>query len=220
MTLRKMVETLLEGRKVARPTARGVFEQLVLENVAYLVDDERRAATFRALRDQVGITPERILACPPDKLAKVIAEGGMRPGQRAEKLRECARLALEVGPRVLERLHTEEPARARKILKRFPGMGDPGVDKVLLHAGRAVGLAPDSNALRVLVRLGFGREHKSYAATYQSALRATAAEIPDDAAWQLRAHAVLRQHGQEVCRRSAPQCNLCPLLKLCPTVGG
>ena len=38
------------------------------------------------------------------------------------------------------------------ILKRFPGIGDPGADKILLCSRGAATLAPESNALRVLLR--------------------------------------------------------------------
>src|SRR2546426_12509444 len=56
---------------------------------------------------------------------------------------------------------SRSPAEARKILKRFPGIGDPGADKILLFCRGGQGLGPDSNALRVLVRLGRSEEHTS-----------------------------------------------------------
>ena len=62
-------------------------------------------------------------------------------------------------------------AEARKILRSFPGIGEPGAEKVLLFSGRQALLAPDSNALRVLVRLGLVREEKSYARTYAASRR-------------------------------------------------
>ena len=77
-------------------------------------------------------------------------------------------------------------------------------------------LAPDSNALRVLLRLGFGKEGAGYAASYRSAATAVAGELPDDFDWLIAAHLLLRLHGQEMCKRSAPACSVCPLAPDCP----
>ena len=44
------------------------------------------------------------------------------------------------------------------MLKKFPAIGDPGVDKILLLTRTEPVMALDSNGLRVLVRLGFGAE--------------------------------------------------------------
>jgi endonuclease III len=86
---------------------------------------------------------------------------------------------------------------------------------VLLFARRQPILALESNGLRVLVRLGFGEEKKSYATTYRLVQAAAAAEAKPDCAWLIRAHQLLRRHGQEVCRRSRPQCSDCPLSPEC-----
>src|SRR5258705_7072859 len=64
------------------------FELILLENVAYLVDDERRWRTFQTLREKIGIAPEAILRRKVSDLAGIIAEGGMKPEMRAEKLHE------------------------------------------------------------------------------------------------------------------------------------
>lgn len=95
-----------------------------------------------------------------------------------------------------------------------------GLEKVYgAHAPRItdpfqVTLAPDSNALRVLLRLGYGEESKNYATTYRSAVKATSGELPD-AIFARRAHIVLRRHGQEVFERSAPRCDVCPIRANC-----
>ena len=129
----------------------------------------------------------------------------MKPEMRAEKLLDCARLAVEAGV-------------TEKTLRKFPSIGEPYADRILLFNGKKVTLAPDSNALRVLLRLGYGEESKSYATTYRSVCAATAAELRD-AAFAQRAHVLLRRHGQEVCKRSAPRCEVCPLRAQCAWYG-
>src|SRR3954452_16995095 len=70
----------------ATPAVADPFEMIVWENVAYLVDDERRARVFARLREEVGLDPEAILMTSPEVLAEIIREGGMQPEHRAAKL--------------------------------------------------------------------------------------------------------------------------------------
>lgn len=211
------VVTALEktyGKPAPFPS-RDPWELILRENASYLVDDATREEVFLSLKRNVGIAPEAILGAPRDLLLAAIPKGGMRPPMRADKLLEAAAIAREFGLARLRTLAKEGGAEARKVLKRFPGIGEPGADRLLLAAGSAVTLAPDSNALRVLVRLGFAEEDASYAKTYRAAADSVAPELPDDAAWLVSAHQLLRRHGQETCRRSAPRCDVCPLAKGC-----
>jgi endonuclease-3 len=201
MTLARIVTALQKMYGALAPRITDPFEMILLENASYLVDDARREETFERLRAAVGLTPEAILKHSREEIALVIAGGGMKPEMRAGKLLDCGRLAIKVGV-------------TEKTLRKFPSIGEPYADRILLFNGRKVTLAPDSNALRVLLRLGYGEESKNYAATYRSAVNATSAELRD-AKFAQRAHILLRRHGQEVCRRSAPRCELCPLRGEC-----
>src|SRR6185436_11692982 len=124
------------GGAPGRPPTRDPWLAILRENVAYLVDDGRREQTFRALREKVGTTPEVILGARPGVIEKVIEGGGMQPERRAEKLRQCARLAQSAGLDALAAAARGEPdeRRARALLKRFPGIGEPGADKLRLLA--------------------------------------------------------------------------------------
>src|SRR5213078_4593126 len=115
-----------------------------------------------------------ILKHSRDEIASIIAGGGMKPEMRAEKVLECARLANRVG--------VDE-----KTLRKFPSIGEPYADRILLFNGKKMTLAPDSNALRVLLRLGFGAESKNYATTYRSVVSATTGQLRD-AKFAQRAH--------------------------------
>ena len=198
-----------------RPPLRDPFALLLWENVAYLVDDKRRAKVFDALKRKVGLVPERILATPVNVLATLIKDGGMLPAMRAEKVKRCAELALEIGVPRLRQAVRSDPELARKLLRRFPGIGVPGADKILLLCRGQRSLGPDSNGLRVLHRLGYGKEGKDYGRTYRSVTAAVAAELPDDYDWLIRAHQLLRRHGQELCKASSPRCEICPLAAGC-----
>jgi endonuclease III len=197
-----------------RPAITDPFEIVLLENAAYLVDEARRMRVFQSLRERVGLSPEAILAAPDSVLVEAIREGGMRPADRAAKLRRCAELSREIGLDHLRRAVRTDPAGARKLLKRFPGIGEPGAEKILLWNKSLVTLAPGSGGLRVLVRLGFGREEKDYSRTYRSAAEGVAPELPSDFAWLFRARELVKRHGEELCRRS-PRCEACPLAARC-----
>ena len=80
---------------------------------------------------------------------------------------------------------------------------------------RCMALGLDSNGLRVLMRLGFGEEKKNYTATYRAVQEAIKNQLNDDYDWLISAHLLLRQHGKELCKTSAPLCGKCPLRKSC-----
>ncbi len=71
-----------------------------------------------------------------------------------EKLREAARIALDDFAGGLDGIVREPVPNAKKALRKFPGIGEPGAEKVLLFRGRHPTLGPESNALGVLGRLG------------------------------------------------------------------
>jgi len=81
--------------------------------------------------------------------------------------------------------------------------------------GMAEALPLESNGLRVLVRVGYGREQKNYGAMYKSVQADLAGEVPSDAAALTRAHMLLRTHGKELCKDKAPLCAQCPVAKYC-----
>jgi len=194
------------------------FAMVLWECCAYLVDDARRRRVYDRLVKATGGDPARIAAMKPGALADLIAEdGGMRPPMRAEKLQRAANLVLDVGHADLRALCRTDPAKARRLLVKFPNIGEPGADKILMVAGSLATLAPDSNAARVLVRLGFGKNDSRYDRMYRSVAEATAPELPDDGAGRVRAHRLLRQHGQTLCKTPAPRCEECPLAPRCPS---
>ena len=199
-----------------RPPVHEPFEQVLHENAAYLVDDARRLETFRALKKQVGASPEAIHAASRERLIAAIAQGGMKPPLRAEKLERAAAIALGLDA-PLKSLVKRPLAEARKVLRRFPGVGAPVADRMLLFAGAHPVFAVDSNGLRVLTRLGYAKEQPSYEKTYREALGAVGPELPNGIAPLVAAHQFLRRHGQELCRRAEPLCAECPLRASCPT---
>ena len=214
LTLNEAVELLRGhyGPPAELPTT-DPFELVLLENVAYLAPPARLREAFQQLKDTVGTSPAAILAARQKALEKVTARGILK-STFADKLRECARIAIEKFDGDLTAAIRVPLDSAKRVLRCFPGIGEPGAEKILLFAGREAVLAPDSNGLRVLVRLSLTREEASYAKTYAGA-RVAAKELPADAKVMQEAHLLLQQHGQTICKRNAPRCEMCPLSERC-----
>jgi endonuclease-3 len=201
------------------PSTRDPFALILYENIAYLASDDRREKAFRELKTRVGLRPADILTTPLDRLAEITAMGGIFAELRARRLQESARLVRdEFGGNLILALAVG-PVQARKALQKFPVIGEPGADKILLFTGMVPSLAPESNGLRVLARLGLIQEHKNYSAMYRAARAALQSECGKNRAGLMAAHQLLKRHGQELCRRSAPRCEACPLRKTCPSAG-
>jgi endonuclease-3 len=196
------------------PPATRLFELVLWENVAYLVDDERRGQAFQVLRARVGTTPSQILAASNEALLAV-TRAGILAEHQAAKLRRSAQIVCSEFGGDLEVVRLWPEARARRALQKFPSIGQPGAAKILLFARSHPTLALDSNGVRTLLRLGFGQEAKSYTTTYRSVLGAIQDQLTADYPSLIRAHQLLRRHGQELCRTNQPHCTRCPLASAC-----
>jgi endonuclease III len=214
LSLREAVKVLkkLYGPPTPLPTA-DPFELVLWENVAYLAAPARRREAFEQLKATVGTSPEGILSAKPPALARVTAHGILKE-TFAAKVRECAHIAVAKFGGDLGAALRQAPTEAKRALKSFPGIGEPGAEKILLFAGREAVLAPESNGLRVLARLGLIREERSYSRMY-SASRQAAKGFSADPRVMQEAHLLLQHHGQTLCKRSLPLCGACPLARKC-----
>jgi len=197
------------------------FQLLLWEYVGYLCDDATRASALAQLKTTVGLRPAEVAAAPLPALSAVARLGGsIAVAQRASRIRDAAITVRDTWRGTLRSVLRLPEADARRALKSFPSIGPPGADKILLLMGARPILALDSNALRVLLRLGYGREHKSYAASYRSAQAAAMAELPKTVPALTTAFVMLQHHGRELCRRNHPRCTECPIRPSCPFGGG
>jgi endonuclease-3 len=191
------------------------LELVLWENIAYLQNDQRRQQAFGALVEQVGTRPEQLLAAERALLVRITRIGGIHAELRAERLQEIARIVLEEFDGDVASALRQPLPKARRLLTKFPAIGPPGAEKILLLTRSHPVLALESNGLRVLLRLGYGEEKKSYAATYRSVQSAAASAAGVDFDLLIRAHLLLRRHGQELCKNNSPRCEECPLAVHC-----
>ncbi len=198
----------------APPPSAEPLELIIWENIAYLASDKRRAEAFAALKQTIGTRPGQILTAKHSVLA-AIGKAGILPDVSAEKLLTIAKIAYEEFDSDLRAVLKKPLPQAKKALKRFPSIGDPGAEKILLFTRSHPVMALDSNGLRVLSRVGFAEEQKNYSATYRLVQDAIREQLPQDFDSLIRAYQLLRQHGQELCKRSKPRCAVCPLQTEC-----
>ena len=202
------------------PPAQGPFELVIWENACYLLPDDRRAAVFEGLRTQVGLNANAILKADKAVLLALAKMGGMRPETRVFRWLEIARITASQFDGDLDNILKEPYDQAKKALKQFPNIGDPGAEKILLFCGASPGLPLEWNGLRVLTRVGYGRSQKNYAATYRSVQDGLRDKLPRGSAAIARAHLLLREHGKKLCRNNAPLCHECPIVDMCLFAGG
>ena len=207
MALEQIVSEL-ETHYGRPPAGSDPLHLILYENIGYLVDDDRRNAAFAALREKVGLNPTDLLSASTEQLVKITKLGGIHPEVRAQRLQEIGQIVLHDFSGDLDSALRLPLKNAIKELKKFPSIGAPGAEKILLFTKTYPILALESNGLRVLLRLGFGREGKSYSASYQSVQEALADQIGDDGEFLIRAHLLLRQHGEDAVQGNHPAARL------------
>lgn len=200
MGLTNILSTLEKTFGKIKPKRETAFAMLVRQTCGYPASDEACAKGWDALSKEVGTSAEAILKAPKSKLVKAMRAGGIVPELRAKRLVEIAKKA-------------GADLSSRAVLKKLPTIGDPGADKILLFAHAQPIAAVPSNATHVTERL-FGLAG-SYAQVYRASQKTLDEALPKSADARVRAFLLLKRHGQTICKRARPQCELCPVTREC-----
>jgi len=193
---------------------------LVWWHCGYPASDAVCARGWHALKSEVGVEPRHILAASQAKLAHALKAGGMVPEVRAQRLQQIAeRVQNEFGGNLRTAL-VGRIKDVRKTLKRFPGIADPGADRILLFAEVAPVAAVPSNCAHVLVRIQLGLERENYTVTYREAQELIDTEVPSQFHARARAYLLLKEHGQKICKGTKPKCAECPVHANCAYYAG
>jgi endonuclease-3 len=196
------------------------YRFIIWWHCGYPASDKACEKGWKTLNDQVGITTEALLDAPHAKLTSALKPGGMVPELRAMRLKEiAARVQDEFGGDLLSALEGDTQ-ESMKVLKKFPNIAGPGAERILLFAGIAPLPAVPSNCPHVLVRIQHGRERENYNVTYREAQQGIEEGTPPTLAARQRAYLLLKRHGQELCKRTTPKCELCPVSHVCALYAG
>jgi endonuclease III len=195
-------------------------------NSGYPASDGKCAKGFDVLKREVGVQPKRLLAAPKAKLAKLMRPSVIVPKVCAERLKEIAtkvknefggdlRAALQKRLREAKDQPEKSLKAAKKVLQEFPTIGEPSAEKILLFSGLAPVAAVPSAFVDVPIRLFRGEPGKNYAADYRATRQILDSGLPKTFEARQRAYLLLKKHGQEICKRSKPKCEVCPLTAQC-----
>jgi endonuclease III len=214
------LERILAGleERYGKPKTRRAsdpYEMLVFMTCGYPASEAACAKGFDALTKRVGVAPTDVLRAPEKQLVEAMRAGGIVAELRAQRLREIAGTVVHEYGGNLKLALAGSHSKARKILKTFPAIADAGAERILLLSRLAPVMAVPSNAVQVPLRLGFGIEGKSWAASYKSAQKALVDEVSEDFEPRIRVHLLLKEHGQTICKRARPECERCPVTRDC-----
>jgi endonuclease-3 len=211
LAILEQLENFYGAQEPCWPTDPYAF--LVWLHCGYPASDVLCARGWDSLKESIGVLPEQLLAASDAQLTKALKPGGMAPERRAMRLKEIAtRVQNEFAGDLRGRLVGMD---SRKLLKKFPNIADPGADRILLFGGIAPVAAVPSNCPQVLVRIQTGREGENYGVTYRKAQQRIEKEVPKNFEARQRAYLLLKHHGQELCKRTNPKCDRCPVNAAC-----
>lgn len=196
------------------------YEFLIWWHCGYPASEERCSKGWASLTREVGIAPKQLIIASTAKLVAALKAGGMVPDVRAARLKEiAARVREEYGGDLRSALSRLSAPQARKALKSFPGIGNPGADRIVLFSRLSPVAAVPSACPHVLVRVLHGPEGPKYVADYAAAQRMLNT-LPATFAERIRGYLLVARHGHEFCKRSNPLCQRCPLRGQCAFANG
>jgi endonuclease III len=191
------------------------YSFLVWWQCGYPPSEAACAKGWASLRSRVGVEPEQLLGVAAAHLAEALRPGGLIHETRAERLQEIAARVQNEFAGDLSRALQGSLKKAEKTLRTFPGIAGPGADRILLFGDLAAVAAVPSSSPYVLVRICQGTPSEKYDANYRAAQGMIEREIPEQFEARRRAYLLLHRHGQELCKRTNPRCEACPVSDSC-----
>jgi endonuclease-3 len=213
ITLLSVVETLRRfyGRLPDPPA--DPFAFFVWEMLSFGTPPAKRDAAFGALKKIPALTPDAMWRAPQAKIDRALGLAGPYREQRLRALRAGVD-RFRRSPTLSDVIQGPLPA-ARRALRAFPQLGEPGVRRLLFFAGEHPVFPVDGAVARVAVRLGYGRpstDPRRRVRFVQAALRQELDGHVDDLR---RTIVYLSHHGSTTCAERNPHCGICPLVHDC-----
>jgi endonuclease III related protein len=169
-----------------------VFGAILAQNTQWKPNVER---AIIELNRKGLIDADRILEIGHEELALAIKSAGYYI-QKTKKLKNVA-LFLKKHP--LKELEQMELRKARELLLFVNGIGPETADSILLYALDRPVFVVDAYTKRMFARLELINEDTGY----EKVQRMFMAALPNDAKLFSEYHALIVQHGKELCRKNA-----------------
>ncbi len=155
---------------------------------------------------------ERLRDIPLEELAALIRPCGYF-NTKARKLKAFVEHLWARYDGDLDAMFDKGVSELRQELLSIWGIGQETADDIIVYAAYKPSFVIDTYTVRILERLGLARNP----ATYQHYQELFHQNLPHDTLLFNEYHALLDRHAKEACRKTAPQCQGCCLLDLCPT---
>ena len=168
------------------------------------------AAALENLQQAGALDAEVILAMPTDVLAELVRPSGYF-NVKARKLQSFCGEVVEGYGDIDEFLDADADELRQRLLAVW-GVGPETADAITLYAAREPTFVVDAYAYRLFERLDLAPGPRKYDVYREFFLEKIGPDVEQLNEW----HALIVRHGQQVCRRSNPRCEECPLLKRCP----
>ena len=168
------------------------------------------AAALENLHAADALDAEAILGLPTDVLADLVRPSG-HFNVKARKLQEFCTEVVEGYGDIAELLDAE-PEELRERLLAIWGIGPESADAITLYAARQPTFVVDAYSYRLFERLDLPPGPRKYDVYREFFLEKIGPDVEQLNEW----HALIVRHGQQICRRSNPRCEECPLLRRCP----
>lgn len=195
---------LLYGRPAAPPHRRPL-EELVLTVLSQSTNDRNRDVAYGRLRERFSSWAE-VREASVEEVEDAIRPGGLAP-TKAVRIKQ---ILDAVGDDNLAWLEEAPLGEARDYLCNLPGVGRKTAACVLLFSYGRPDVPVDTHVYRVGTRLGLWPERTSLEQAHDVMLRLV---DPEDA-YEL--HVLLIRHGRRTCTARNPDCETCPLRRMCP----
>lgn len=166
------------------------------------------------LRDAKVMEPVALYQLPQAELAELIRPAGYYQ-VKAKRLQNLLRFVVENFNGSLDAMFRTSLPTLRELLLAINGIGPETADAILLYAGGLPTFVVDTYAHRILARHGW----IDYDSDYHTIKDFFESNLPADAPHYNEYHALLVRIGKEFCKRSAPQCEACPLQPMLPASG-
>jgi endonuclease-3 len=207
--LRQILERL--RKEYGKPSTRihgSPIDELVLTVLSQNTNDRNRDVAYERLRDRFP-SWEAVRDAPVEEIEEAIRPGGLAV-TKAPRIQRILAAISEAGSMDLGWMADAPLGEARDYLCELPGVGRKTAACVLLFSYGRHDVPVDTHVHRVGTRLGLFREGASLDECHDEMLRLSRGFDP------LEAHVALIRHGRRTCHARKPQCDVCPLLRMCP----
>ncbi len=200
--VRKIIQILKKEYPEAKISLRysTPFELLVATMLSAQCTDERVNIVTKDLFARYN-TPKSIAKLDPKDLEQIIYSTGFYKN-KAKNIIASAKI-------IAEKFNGEVPSTMEELLK-LPGVGRKTANVVLSHSFATPGIVVDTHVTRISNRLGLVSTKDPKKIEFELM------KLVPKKDWVIFTHLFIA-HGRKICKSRKPQCNECPLNKLCPS---